>query len=193
MLFTDIFFCEVPQTYRQSKNKCRFILGITLMLSCKKRTTTKYTSRNTPPYDANTCKVGTSRKGNNGFMYVVSSPNRNGMKRWMKKPASKTSKTARKTVRKTVRKPVRKTSKVSTAKSRAVQESRLRAKKWAEDRRAKTSTRASRPTRRTASSVADSRRRAAEWAKKNLPNHPSTPASSSSTSSGRSRPRANSI
>ena len=58
-------------------------------MPCTKQTTKRYTSRNSPPYPANECKVGSSKKGNDGIMYVVSSPNKNGVKRWLKKPSQK--------------------------------------------------------------------------------------------------------
>lgn len=73
------------------------------MLTCKKQHSAKYTERNTPPYDANTCKVGTSRKGNNGLMYVVSAPNRNGFKRWVQKSPSTTTRRSSTTTRRTTR------------------------------------------------------------------------------------------
>ena len=58
-------------------------------MPCTKQTTKRYTSRNSPPYPANECKVGSSKKGNDGIMYVVSSPNKNGVKRWLKKSSQK--------------------------------------------------------------------------------------------------------
>ena len=58
-------------------------------MPCTKQTTKKYSSRNSPPYPANECKVGSSKKGNDGLMYTVSSPNKNGVKRWLKKPTGK--------------------------------------------------------------------------------------------------------
>ena len=61
-------------------------------MPCTKQHTKKYTSRNSPPYPANDCKVGSSKKGNDGSMYTVSSPNVNGVKRWLKKSAKKVSK-----------------------------------------------------------------------------------------------------
>ena len=57
-------------------------------MPCTKQHTKKYTSRNSPPYPANDCKVGSSKKGNDGSMYTVSSPNVNGVKRWLKKSAN---------------------------------------------------------------------------------------------------------
>ena len=52
-------------------------------MPCTKHHTKKYTSRNSPPYSAKDCKVGSSKKGNDGFMYTVSSSNVNGVKRWL--------------------------------------------------------------------------------------------------------------
>lgn len=60
-------------------------------MPCTKKTTKKYSSRNSPPYPANECNIGSSRKGNDGLMYTVSSPNKNGVKRWLKKSTKKTS------------------------------------------------------------------------------------------------------
>ena len=45
----------------------------------------KFTSRNSPPYPAKHFASGSSKRGNDGTMYVVSRPNINGVKRWLKK------------------------------------------------------------------------------------------------------------
>ena len=45
---------------------------------------TKYTKRNSPPYHANECKEGMKMVGNDGNMYTVSKPDKNGVKRWRK-------------------------------------------------------------------------------------------------------------
>ena len=68
---------------------------------CVEQTSKKYTNRNSPPYPANVCPVGDKKKGNDGKMYVVSEPNKNGVSRWVpvkvdsikvaKKPAAKKS------------------------------------------------------------------------------------------------------
>jgi len=68
---------------------------------CVEQTSKKYTNRNSPPYPANVCPVGDKKKGNDGKMYVVSEPNKNGVSRWVpvkvdsvkvvKKPAVKKS------------------------------------------------------------------------------------------------------
>ena len=68
---------------------------------CVEQTSKKYTNRNSPPYPANVCPVGDKKKGNDGKMYVVSEPNKNGVSRWVpvkvdsvkvaKKPSAKKS------------------------------------------------------------------------------------------------------
>ena len=50
-----------------------------------KKHTKKYRDRRSPPYSANDFKTGTTKKGNDNSMYVVSSPNINGVRRWLKK------------------------------------------------------------------------------------------------------------
>ena len=45
---------------------------------------TKYKKRNSPPYPANECKEGMRMVGNDGNMYSVSKPDKNGVKRWRK-------------------------------------------------------------------------------------------------------------
>ena len=62
---------------------------------CVEQTTKKYTNRKSPPYPANVCPVGDKKKGNDGKMYVVSEPNKNGVSRWVLE------KTSRKTDKKT--------------------------------------------------------------------------------------------
>ena len=142
------------------------------MLSCEKQTTAKYTSRNTPPYDANNCKVGTSRKGNNGFMYVVSSPNVNGNKRWVKKQPcsgtrsrrpSRTSSLSR-ARRQAAQEARYRTSSLSRARRRAAQEARDRAAAWRP-----------RPRNKAPRSRAQGRAAAAAWARANLPQGPFMP------------------
>lgn len=48
---------------------------------------TKYANRNSPPYPANQCEEGMVKPGKdskgNKVMYVVSAPNKNGVKRWV--------------------------------------------------------------------------------------------------------------
>ena len=68
---------------------------------CVEQTSKKYTNRNSPPYPANVCPIGDKKRGNDGKMYVVSEPNKNGVSRWVpvkvdsvkvsKKPATKKS------------------------------------------------------------------------------------------------------
>lgn len=58
-------------------------------MPCEKRSTKKYTTRNSPPYPANECK-NLTRKGNDGTFYE-SRPNKNNVYRWYKKTGSKTS------------------------------------------------------------------------------------------------------
>lgn len=41
--------------------------------------------RSSPPYSARDFRPGTSKRGNDGIMYVVSSRSVNGVKRWLKK------------------------------------------------------------------------------------------------------------
>jgi len=62
---------------------------------CVEQTTKKYTNRKSPPYPANVCPVGDKKKGNDGKMYVVSEPNKNGVSRWvLEKTSIKTDKKA---------------------------------------------------------------------------------------------------
>ena len=56
-------------------------------MPCVKKTTKRYTERNSPPYPANECK-GKVKKGNDGKMYV-SVPNVNGIYRWKRKSVNK--------------------------------------------------------------------------------------------------------
>lgn len=51
--------------------------------TCQRQETKKYVSRNSPPYQANTCKSGTEHRGNDGRMYVAK-PNRRGVNRWIR-------------------------------------------------------------------------------------------------------------
>ena len=50
---------------------------------CVEQTAKKYTNRKSPPYPANVCPVGDKKKGNDGKMYIVSEPNKNGVSRWV--------------------------------------------------------------------------------------------------------------
>lgn len=77
------------------------------MSNCIRQTTSKYTSRPSPPYPANDCK-GETKKGNDGNMYISKS-NAKGIFQWKiitdkslstTKKSSKTTKTSRKTSRK---------------------------------------------------------------------------------------------
>lgn len=54
-------------------------------MAALKKHTKKYTTRNSPPYSARDFRPGTSKRGNDGNMYVVSSRSVNGVKRWVKK------------------------------------------------------------------------------------------------------------
>jgi hypothetical protein len=45
---------------------------------------TKYSKRKSPAYPANECKEGMRMMGNDGNMYTVSKPDKNGVKRWRK-------------------------------------------------------------------------------------------------------------
>jgi len=54
----------------------------TLKKRCKKMTTKKYTTRNSPPYPANKC-LREIKKGNDGNMYI-SKRNVNNVYRWVK-------------------------------------------------------------------------------------------------------------
>ena len=56
---------------------------------CVEQTTKKYTNRKSPPYPANVCPVGDKKKGNDGKMYVVSEPNKNGVSRWVLEKTSR--------------------------------------------------------------------------------------------------------
>ena len=62
---------------------------------CVEQTTKKYTNRKSPPYPANVCPVGDKKKGNDGKMYVVSEPNKNGVSRWVLEKTYKTEKKAK--------------------------------------------------------------------------------------------------
>ena len=44
----------------------------------------KYSNRRSPPYPANECIEGMRMVGNDGNMYGVSKPSKNGVKRWIK-------------------------------------------------------------------------------------------------------------
>ncbi|CAM9812904.1 unnamed protein product [Ectocarpus sp. 12 AP-2014] len=59
-----------------------------------KKNTKKYTTRNSPPYSARDSRSGTSKRGNDGNMYVVSPRSVNGVKRWVKKQPLKPSKSS---------------------------------------------------------------------------------------------------
>lgn len=63
-------------------------------MTCSKINTKKYSERPSPPYKASQCKTGSKKRGNNGEWYVVSKPNVNGVKRWIKykKPSAKETK-----------------------------------------------------------------------------------------------------
>ena len=63
------------------------------MPSCREYSE-RYTSRPSPPFNARHFAAGTSKKGNDGKTYIVSRPNVNGVKRWVKK-SSKTSSSRR--------------------------------------------------------------------------------------------------
>lgn len=51
------------------------------MSNCKKETSNKYTSRNSPPFSANKCK-SMKKQGNDGNVYK-SVPNKRGVFRWI--------------------------------------------------------------------------------------------------------------
>lgn len=59
------------------------------MPSCREYSE-RFTSRPSPPFNARHFAAGTSKKGNDGKTYIVSRPNVNGVKRWVKK-STKTS------------------------------------------------------------------------------------------------------
>ena len=61
---------------------------------CVEQTAKKYTNRKSPPYPANVCPVGDKKKGNDGKMYVVSEPNKNGVSRWVLEKTSSDKKAA---------------------------------------------------------------------------------------------------
>lgn len=58
-------------------------------MTCKKRTSKKYTSRNSPSYSAQDCK-GKTMKGKDGI--YVSKPDKNNVYRWVKSTKNKTAK-----------------------------------------------------------------------------------------------------
>jgi|MDTC01.3.fsa_nt_gb hypothetical protein len=62
--------------------------------SCRKQRTSKYTTRNSPPFPANQCQ-GRKMKGNDGTFYL-SKPDKRGIFRWEK--INKTKKTITKPV-----------------------------------------------------------------------------------------------
>lgn len=66
-------------------------------MPCTKQDTRRYTNRNSPPYPGNECRVGQRMRGNDGQWYVVSSPNVNGVKRWVKVKEASGRKTAGRT------------------------------------------------------------------------------------------------
>ena len=84
-----------------------------------KKHTKKYTSRNSPPYSAKDFRSGTTKRGNDGGTYVVSSPSTNGVKRWVKKVKKQSSRKTSET-RKTSQNKSRKTSKKTSKTSRKV-------------------------------------------------------------------------
>jgi len=51
---------------------------------CVEQTTKKYTSRKSPPYPANQCIESDIKVGNDGENYIVSKPDKRGVKRWKK-------------------------------------------------------------------------------------------------------------
>ena len=53
-------------------------------MPCTKQYARKYVNRNAPPYPGNQCREGQRKLGNDGQWYVVSKPNVNGVKRWIK-------------------------------------------------------------------------------------------------------------
>lgn len=61
------------------------------MPSCRE-SSERYTSRPSPPYAARHFASGSSKKGNDGKTYIVSRPNVNGVKRWVKKSSVKKTK-----------------------------------------------------------------------------------------------------
>jgi len=61
------------------------------MPSCRE-SSERYTSRPSPPYAARHFASGSSKKGNDGKTYIVSRPNVNGVKRWVKKSSAKKTK-----------------------------------------------------------------------------------------------------
>lgn len=56
-------------------------------MPCTKQSTRRYTDRNSPPYPGNQCPEGMRLRGNDGSWYVVSKPNVNGIKRWVRAKA----------------------------------------------------------------------------------------------------------
>lgn len=52
--------------------------------TCTKQSARRYTDRPSPPYPGNQCRQGQRKLGNDGNWYVVSKPNVNGVKRWVK-------------------------------------------------------------------------------------------------------------
>lgn len=58
-------------------------------MPCTKQSTRRYVDRNSPPYPGNQCPEGMRLRGNDGAWYVVSRPNVNGVKRWLREPTPK--------------------------------------------------------------------------------------------------------
>jgi len=56
---------------------------------CERQTTKKYTTRPGPPFPANQCPPGCTRRGNDGHMYVTRSSGRPGVRRWFRSGSSK--------------------------------------------------------------------------------------------------------
>lgn len=52
--------------------------------SCTEQFARKYVNRPSPPYPGNQCQEGDRKMGNDGNWYVVSRPNVNGVKRWIR-------------------------------------------------------------------------------------------------------------
>ena len=59
--------------------------------SCTEQSARRYVNRPSPPYPGNQCQEGDRKMGNDGNWYVVSKPNVNGVKRWIRAaPAPRT-------------------------------------------------------------------------------------------------------
>lgn len=52
--------------------------------SCTEQFARRYVDRPSPPYPGNQCQEGDRKMGNDGNWYVVSKPNVNGVKRWIR-------------------------------------------------------------------------------------------------------------